>query len=178
MLKISVTTAASPKPKEYLVKLTNPVACNAVPPAPTELKIKEAQAYILANGVKADTDALGDVLTETPAHLKKIEVVPSVTVINVAVTQDAKDNHTTDFNVNPKEPVSCKEAPAPGAVLGLQPSAMELDGIYDTYTKVPASGSTGPTAQIVLSGGFVQQAKKTAPAHHAPAKPSAAHHAQ
>ena len=178
VLKISVTTAASPKPKEYLVKLTNPVACNAVPPAPTELKIKEAQAYILANGVKADTDALGDVLTETPAHLKKIEVVPSVTVINVAVTQDAKDNHTADFNVNPKEPVSCKEAPAPGAVLGLQPSAMELDGTYDTYTKVPASGSTGPTAQIVLSGGFVQQARKTAPAHHAPAKPSAAHHAQ
>jgi hypothetical protein len=55
---------------------------------------------------------------------------------------------------------------------------MELDGTYDTYTKVPASGSTGPTAQIVLSGGFVQQARKTAPAHHAQAKPSAAHHAQ
>ena len=66
VLKIVVTTTASPKPKEYVVKLANPVACGAVPSAPSELKIKDAQAYILANGVKADTDALGDVLTETP----------------------------------------------------------------------------------------------------------------
>jgi tetratricopeptide (TPR) repeat protein len=178
VLKVTVTTAASPKPKEYLVKLANSVACNAVPLAPTELKIKEAQAYILANGVKADTDALGDVLTETPAHLKKIEVVPSVTAINVAVTQDAKDNHIADFNVNLKEPLSCKEAPAPGAVLGqVANNAEELDGTYDTYAKVAAAGSMGPTAQIVIAQGFVQQPKK-GQVHHVPAKPSAAHHAQ
>ena len=67
--------------------------------------------------LKADTDALGDVLTETPAHLHKIVVEPSVTILNVAVTQDAKDNHTADFTVNLKVPLSCKEAPTPGAVL-------------------------------------------------------------
>ena len=67
-LKMSVTTAASVKPKEFVVKLTNPVACSAVPAPPSELKIKEAQAYLLANGVKADTDAMGDVLTDSPAH--------------------------------------------------------------------------------------------------------------
>jgi len=180
VLKISVTTTAAPtaKPKEFVVKLTNPVACNAVPIAPTDLRIKEAQAYILANGVKADTDAMGDVLTMSPAKLHKIVIEPSVTVVNVAVTQDAKDNHTADFNVSLKEPVSCKEAPAMGAVLGLQPSSVELDGTYDTYTKVPATGSMGPTAQIVLSEGFVQQIKKTAPGHHAPGKPAAGHHAQ
>ena len=177
VLKIVVTTTASPKPKEYVVKLANPVACGAVPSAPSELKIKDAQAYILANGVKADTDALGDVLTETPAHLHKIVVEPSVTILNVAVTQDAKDNHTADFTVNLKVPLSCKEAPTPGAVLGLQPSAMELDGTYDTYTKVAASGSIGATAQIVLNEGFVQQAKKAAPVHH-PAKPAAGHHGE
>ena len=104
-------------------------------------------------------------------------VEPSVTILNVAVTQDAKDNHTADFTVNLKVPLSCKEAPTPGAVLGLQPSAMELDGTYDTYTKVAASGSIGATAQIVLNEGFVQQAKKTAPMHH-PAKPAAGHHGE
>ena len=48
------------------------MACSAVPPPPSELKIKEAQDYILANGVKADTDAMGDVLTDPPAHIHKI----------------------------------------------------------------------------------------------------------
>lgn len=176
-LKVIVTTTASPRPKEYEVKLANPVACNSVPPTPSELRVKEAQEYILDNGVKADTDALGDLLTESAAHLHKIEIVPSVTAINVAVTQDAKDNHAADFTVNLKEPLSCKEAPQPGSVLGLQPASVELDGTYDTYTKVAASGSNGPAAQIVLSDGFVQQIKK-APVHHTPSKPSAGHRAQ
>jgi hypothetical protein len=176
VLKITVTTAAAPKPKEFVVKLTNSVACSAVPVAPTELKIKDAQDYILANGVKADTDAMGDVLTATSAHLHKITIEPSVTVINVAVTQDAKDNHNADFIVNLKEPLSCKEAPASGSIVGLQP-AVELNGTYDTYTKVPGAGTAGPTVQIVLGQGFVQQeAKKAAPVHHTPAKPAAGHH--
>jgi hypothetical protein len=178
VLKVVVTTAAAPKPKEYKVTLTNPVACSAVPAVPSELKIKDAQAYILANGVKADTDAMDDALTAAPAKLHKIEIVPAVTAINAAVTQDAKDNHIADFTVNLKEPLSCKEAPAPGAVLGLQPAAVELDGTYDTYSKVPATSTTGPTAQIVLNGGFVQQLKKSAPVHHPATKPSAAHRAQ
>ena len=177
VLKIAVTTAASPKPKEFVVKLTNSVVCGAVPVAPSELKIKDAQDYILANGVKADTDAMGDVLTATPAHLRKIAIEPSVTTINVAVTQDAKDNHAADFIVNLKEPLSCKEAPAAGSVLGFQPNSVELDATYDTYTHTAAAGTTAASAQIVLSDGFVQQVKKAAPVHH-PAKPSAAHHAQ
>ena len=176
VLKITVITAAAPKPKEFVVKLTNSVACSAVPVAPSELKIKDAQAYILANGVKADTDAMGDVLTATPAHLRKIAIEPSVTVINVAVTQDAKDNHNADFIVNLKEPLSCNEAPASGAVLGtLQSNAVELDGTYDTYTKVPGAGTAGPTVQIVLNDALVQQPKKAGPVHH-PVKPSPAHH--
>ncbi len=44
VLKITVTTLAAVKPKDYVVKLTNPVACGAVPPPPAELKIKDAQA--------------------------------------------------------------------------------------------------------------------------------------
>ncbi len=83
-----------------------------------------------------------------------------MTVINVAVTQDAKDNNMADFTVNLKEPLSCKEAPTPGSVLGLQP-AVELDGTYDTYTKFRAAARAGH-AQIVLNDGFVQQEKKAA----------------
>jgi hypothetical protein len=176
-LKISVTTTASVKPKDFVVKLTNPVDCGAVPPPPTELKVADAQAYILANGVKADTDAMGDVLTDTPAHIHKISIDPSVTTVNVAVTQDAKDAHTADFTVNLKDPLSCKEAPASGTALGFQPAATELDGTYDTYTHTAAAGTTAASAQIVLTEGFIQQAKKGAPVHHT-VKPSPAHHAQ
>ena len=99
-----------------------------------------------------------------------------MTLINVAVTQDAKDNQHADFTVNLKEPLSCGDAPKPGAVLGLlSNNAIELDGTYDTYTKVPGAGSTGPTVQIVLRDGLVQQPKKTGPVHHVPAKPAAGH---
>jgi len=176
-LKISVTTTASVKPKDFVVKLTNPVDCGAVPPPPTELKVADAQAYILANGVKADTDAMGDVLVDTPAHIHKIAIDPAITVVNVAVTLDAKDAHTADFTVNLKDPLSCKDAPGSGTALGFQPAATELDGTYNTYTHVAAAGSTAASAQIVLTDGFIQQAKKAAPVHH-PVKPSPAHHAQ
>jgi tetratricopeptide (TPR) repeat protein len=176
-LHITVTTAAVVKPKDFVVKLTNPVACSAVPPPPGELKVADAQAYILANGVKADTDAMGDALTDTPAHVRKIAIDPSVGTINVAVTQDAKDAHTADFTVNLKDPLSCKEAPASGSALGLQPAA-ELDATYDTYTHTAAAGTTAASAQIVLTGGFLQPEKKAGPVHHVAAKPSAAHHAQ
>jgi len=177
VLKISVTTAASVKPKDFVIKLTNPVDCGAVPPPPTELKVADAQAYILANGVKADTDAMGDVLTDTPAHIHKISIDPAISTLNVAVTQDAKDAHTADFTVNLKDPLSCKEAPGSGTALGFQPNATELDGTYDTYTHVAAAGTTAASAQIVLTEGFIQQAKKAAPVHHPAPKPSPAHHA-
>jgi hypothetical protein len=173
VLKVTVTMAASPKPKEFQVKLSNPVACSAVPPPPSELKIKDAQDYILANGVKADTGAMGDVLTETPAHIRKIAIEPAIAVISVAVTHDAKDNHVADFIVNMKEPASCKGAPGVGEELKFQP-ATELDATYDTYTLVPAAGSTAASAQIVLRDGFLQL-QKAAPAHPV-AKPSPAHH--
>lgn len=177
-LKITVTTTAAVKPKEYVVKLTNAVACNAVPAPPSELKIADAQAYILANGVKADTDAMGDVLTEAPAKLKKIAIEPAVSAINVAVTQDAKDNHVADFIVNLKDPASCKDAPNAGTALGLQSAgAAELDGTYDTYTHTAAAGTTAASAQIVLRDGLLQAAKKAAPVHHPAPKPSPAHHA-
>jgi hypothetical protein len=170
-LKVSVTTAAAVKPKEYVVKLTTPAACGSLT-VPAD--VKGGADFILANGVKADTDVLGDLLTDT-AKIKKLVVEPAAGTIKVAVTQDAKDNKSADFIVNMKEPVSCKDAPAAGLEFKLQP-ADELDATYDTYTAVPASGTRGATAQIVLREGFIQAEKKAAPLHHTPAKPAASHH--
>jgi tetratricopeptide (TPR) repeat protein len=172
IFKVEVTTAASVKPREFTVNLTNPVACNALPAVPSD--VKAAQDYILANGVKADTDALGDLLTD-PAHARKIVIDPVVPVINVAVTQDAKDNKAPDFIVNLKTPISCKQAPAVGFEFKLQP-ADELDATYQTYKAIPATATRAATAQIVLSGGFIQSKKAVAePVHH---KPTAGHHAR
>ncbi len=144
------------------MKLSTPGACSAVPPPPGELKIKDAQAYILANGVKADTDAMGDVLTDPPTKIRKIVVEPAVAIFNVAVTQDAKDANAADFTVNMKEPLSCKDAPGSGTELKIQP-ATELDGTYDTYTQIAAAGSMAAKAQIVLRDGFLQEEKKATP---------------
>ena len=168
VLKISVSTTAAAKPKDYVVKLATPAPCGSAPPAPAG--VKAAQDYINANADKSDLAQLGDVLTTTP---HKIEVEPAVNTINVAVTQDAKDNKAADFIVHLKEPVACKEAPAPGFEYKLQPAA-ELDATYDTFTPVPATPTRTATAQIVLREGFIQEEKKASPVHHT-GKPSAGH---
>lgn len=171
VLKISVLTTAAAKPKDYSVKMATPGPCTSAPPAPPT-GVKAAQDYINANADKGDLAQLGDVLTGTP---HKIEVEPAVNTINVAVTQDAKDNKTADFIVHLKDPVSCKDAPAAGFEYKLQP-ATELDATYDTYTPVPATPTRTATAQIVLREGFIQEEKKAkAPVHHTAAKPSAGH---
>ena len=141
---------------------------------PTELKIKDAQAYILANGVKADTDAMGDVLTETPAHIRKIVIEPAISTVNVAVTQDAKDNHVADFIVNLKEPASCKDAPRPGP---RSDSSRPRSWTAPTIpTRIPRRRERLPRPRKSSSSdGFIQQEKKAAPVHH---KPSPAHHAE
>jgi tetratricopeptide (TPR) repeat protein len=169
VLKVTVTTTPAAKPKDYVVKLTTPADCDKVP-ALTGTTVKDAQEYILANGVKADTDPI-DALTDSPARIHKIEVVPAVVAIDVAVTQDAKDSKTADFIVDMKEPASCKDVPPAGSAFALQP-ATELDATYATFTKVPAANGRDASAQIELSDGFLQLEKK-APPH----KPSPAHRA-
>jgi tetratricopeptide (TPR) repeat protein len=167
VLKVSVAATAAAKPRDYVVKLNTPGSCASVPPPPSELHVSEARTYLQANGASADVSAIEGL---SSAH--KIVIEPAVTAIDMAVTQDAKDAKNADFNVNLKEPLSCKEAPQPGVELKLQP-AEELDGTYDTYTAIPATATEPARAQIVLKEGFVQQEKKAAPVHHHPAP---AHH--
>jgi tetratricopeptide (TPR) repeat protein len=166
VLKVSVAATAAAKPKDYVVKLNTPGSCASVPPPPASAA--GAAAYLQANGASADVSAIEGL---SSAH--KVVIEPAVTAIDMAVTQDAKDSKTADFNVNLKEPLSCKDAPQPGAELKLQP-AEELDGTYDTYTAIPATATEPARAQIVLKEGFVQEEKKTAPVHHHPA--AAGHH--
>jgi hypothetical protein len=165
VLRITITATASIKPKVFMVNISTPVDCSATPEPPSELHVKEAHNYIVANGVMSETDAMGDALTETPAHIRSILIETLVSAVDVAISQDAKGNHVADFIVNLKDPVSCKDAPGAGSVLGLQP-ATEVDGTYDSYTHTAATGTTGASVQIILTGGFLKQEQKAAPAHH------------
>jgi hypothetical protein len=164
-LKVTIPGATpAAKGKDYFVKLNTPAACGAVPPVSGDPK-----AYLQANGNAADISAI----TGLDA-VKKLTVEPAVGSINVAVTQDAKDSKAADFTVNLKEPLACKDAPAPGTEAKTQP-AIEIDGTYDTYTTTPAQGQTAAKAQIVLKDGFVQPEKKAGPAPHRPAAGAPAH---
>jgi tetratricopeptide (TPR) repeat protein len=176
VLKITETPiAAAAKPRDYVVKLATPAACAAVPapPAPTA-GVKAALDFINANADKSDLASISELMADT-AKIKKLEVVPAVGTIKVAVTQDAKDNKAADFIVNMKEPLSCKEAPAVGFAYQLQPAA-QLNATYDSFSPVAATATRPATAQIVLREGFVQPEEKAAPAHHPGAKPAPGHH--
>jgi hypothetical protein len=52
---------------------------------------------------------------------------------------------------------------------------LELDGVYDSYTQVPATATTAQTAEIVIRDGTIVPKKKAAPhkptaGHRAPAR--------
>jgi hypothetical protein len=128
--------------------------------------------FILANGAKEDTDKLWAILKNQVTPVPGIVIEASVSVIKVAVTQDAKDNKIADFIVNLKKPLADKDIPAVGFEYKIPP-ATALVGTYDTFTQVPATATLAQTAQIVLRDGDIQLEKKkpAAPAH----KPAAGH---
>jgi tetratricopeptide (TPR) repeat protein len=167
-IKVIVTQGV--KPTDFIVNLTTPVACKDFPAASAVLK--EEQDYILASGVKADTDKLSEVFTDPKTPIKKIVIEPVVGVIKVAVAQEAKDAKVPDFIVNLKSHVSCKEAPAIESVFGqASKGEAQLEGTYDTYTQVAATATAAQAAQIVLRDGVIVP-KKAAPVH---TKPAAGH---
>ena len=105
VLKISVTTTAAVKPKDYVVKLTTPVACATAPAAPADAKVRPRRTILLPMASRRIRTQSAEFLLAS-AQDQKLTVEPAVGTINVAVTQDAKDNKVADFIVNLKEPVS------------------------------------------------------------------------
>lgn len=171
-LKIAITQAA--KTADFLVSLKAPMACSDIAAAGPDAKA--LKDFVLANGVKEDTDKVEQLAPDYAKPIAKFAVEGTVSVIKVAVTQDAKDAKTPDFIVNMKTPAGCKEVPAVGSTFGLQTKGdAELDGTYDTYKQIPATATTAQAAEIVLRDGFIQaEKKKAAPVAH---KPAAGHRA-
>jgi hypothetical protein len=164
---IKVVVTQGVKPTDFIVSLTTPMACKDFPAVSTVLK--EEQDYILASGVKADTDKLTDLFNDTKTPIKKIVIEPVVQVIKVAVAQEAKDAKIPDFIVHLKTHVVCKEAPSAGSVYGqASKGEAELDGTYDTYTQVAATATAAQAAQIVLRDGAIVP-KKAVAVHPKPA---------
>jgi len=149
------------------------IAHTAVTGDLTTLNLSDRE-YVLANGTKEDADKVWAIMKDKATPVPGIVISATASVIQVAVSQDAKDAKVADFIVNLKAPLADKDIPAAGVVFGIQPAA-ELDGTYDSYSQVPATATMAQTAQIVVREGFIQAEKKkaVAPAH----KPAAGHKA-
>ncbi len=131
--------------------------------------------FILAVGAKEDTDKLWAVLKDQVTPVPGIVIEATASVIKVAVTDDAKTAKVPDFIVNLKKPLEEKEIPAAGFAYKIPP-ATALVGTYDSFTQIPGTDTTAPSAQIVLRDGEVQlEKKKPVPAHKPPAGKPAAH---
>jgi hypothetical protein len=159
--------APAPTPADY--------AHQAVVATPdlTKLNLEDTE-FILANGAMDDVNKLWVVLKDKATPVPGVVIESNATVIKLAVTQDAKDAHTADFTVNMKTPIPDKDIPAAGFVFGDHSKGeAELDGVYDSYTQVPATATTAQTAVIVIRDGTIVPEKKKVVPH----KPTAGHRA-
>ena len=130
--------------------------------------------FILAAGSKDDADKMWALLKDKATPVPGIVIEATASVIKLAVTDDAKEAKTADFIINMKAPLADKDIPVAGTAFKTQPAA-ELDGVYDSFTQIPATDTTAQAAQIVLRDGVLVPEKKkpAAPAH----KPAAGHKA-
>ena len=170
-IKVIVTQGAG-KPTDFVVNLKDLISSadksKTLPAEGADLSAQKA--FILASGVAADTEKLTALFSDDAKPVTKIVIEAPVSVIKVAVTQDAKDAKTADFIVNLKASLPDKEVPAAGFTYKIQP-ATELDGTYDTYTQIPATATTTQAALIVLKNAYIQPEtkKKPVPVAHKPA---------
>ena len=157
------TLSAAPTPAELAKKAI------AETPDLSKMALVDSE-FILANGDKEDTEKLWAVLKNQVTPVPGVVIEATASVIKVAVTQEAKDAKTADFVVNLKKPLADKDIPA----AGFEFKGTGLVGTYDSYTQIPATATTAPTAQIVLRDGEVTPEKKkpVAPVR----KPAAGHH--
>ncbi len=159
LFKVAVTEAGpapgQTKTKEFLVGLRTPLGCEEAQPPGIDLK--GIEDFILAKGAKQDIEQLARLFRDNPGKIRKVVLDPAASSVEVAVTKDAKTAKAPDFIVNLKTPISCKTVSR--KEFGMQP-AIELDGTYDSYRQVAATGATAQSVQIVLRDGFVQPEKR------------------
>ena len=108
--------------------------------------------FILYNGRQEDADKVWAVMKDVTTEIPGKVVASTADSIQIAVSDDAIQSNTAEMTVNMKEPL--KEVPAVGA-------SLKVIGTFDSYTKTPP--------MIILKDGSIPEAKKPAPAHHAPA---------
>ena len=155
--------------KAQAAATTFPPGTFVIAPAPTPADYAHKA---VANRAKDDVDKLWLVLKDRATPVPGVVMEASASVIKLAVTQDAKDAKVADFTVNMKAPLPEKEIPAVGSVFGDHSKGeAELDGVYDSYTQVPATATTTPTAVIVIRDGTIVPEKKKPVPH----KPTPAH---
>jgi len=163
----TITPAPTPAEKIHNILVTTPDLSTLA------LADKE---LVLAYGSKDDADKLWAVMKDKETPVPGIVIDASTTTLKVAVTDDAKQAKTADFIVNLKTPLTDKEVPAVGSELKLMSEGgPELDATYDSYTQVPGTDTAGPSAQIVLREGFIQEKKKAPVRKPSPAHRPAAH---
>jgi len=115
--------------------------------------------FILANASKDRADQVWAIMKDQLSEIPGVVIAATASQIQVAVTDDAKNDKKADFTVNMKTPLADKDIPAVGA------EVKNLTGTYDSYTQTPA--------QIIVRDGEFTVEK---PVKKAPAKRSAAHH--
>lgn len=146
---------------DFTVALKNPMPAKDIRAVPSD--VQAAKQFIDQNGVPDDVAKVDHEFTLAGSRVRSVQLEPNASVIEMAVTQDAKQSNTPDFIVNLKKPAEGKDVPAPGFQFNLLPQP-ELDATYSSYKPVPASNGKPASAQIVLNDGFIQVQPPKAPA--------------
>ena len=116
--------------------------------------------FVLANASKDNAEKVFASLKDKVIVVPGVVIAATASQIQLAVTDDAKNDKKADFTINMKEPLADADIPAVGS------TAANLVGTFDSYTQSPA--------QIIMRDGAIQkEEKKKAPVAH---KPAAGHH--
>jgi hypothetical protein len=140
------------KPADTPADVANKVVSTTTDLSTLALADKE---FILANASKENADKVWDTIKDKTSEIPGTVIAATASQLQIAVTDDAKQDKKADFTVNLKTPLADKDIPAVGTDI------KGLIGTFDSYTQSPA--------QIILRDGEIQVEKK--PVH----KPSAAH---
>ena len=152
---------------DFTVALKAPMDAKTIRAVPDD--VQQAKQFIDQNGVPDDVAKVDHEFEVAGSRVRKVELEPNASQIQMAVTQDAKQNNTPDFIVNLKKPAEGKDVPAAGFQYNLLPQP-ELDATYSTYKPVPAANGKPASAQIVLNDGFIQVQPPKAPARRPAAR--------